>query len=87
MAMALSALRAGHHLPPGRFLVLISVRGLVDPKVIARLGGLGQMKNPTTSSGIERHLKIAVVHEKIKKTNKDKNILNIIFKLLLFRKL
>jgi hypothetical protein len=40
-------------LPPGRFLVLIYVRGRVDPRVIARLEGLGQLKNPMTSLGIE----------------------------------
>jgi hypothetical protein len=44
MAVRLSALRAGHPLPPGRFLVLISVRGWVDPRVIVRLEPLGQLK-------------------------------------------
>jgi hypothetical protein len=52
MAVRLSALRAGRYLP-GRFLVLISVRDWVDPGAIVRLEGLGQLKNPMTSSGIE----------------------------------
>jgi hypothetical protein len=52
MAVRLSALRAGRPLPPGRFLVHISVRGRIDPKAIGRLEGLGQLKNPMTS-GIE----------------------------------
>jgi hypothetical protein len=52
MAVRLSALRAGRPLPPpGRFLVLISVRGSVDPRAIVRLEGLGQLKNPIISSG------------------------------------
>jgi hypothetical protein len=52
MAVRLSALRAGRPLPPGRFLVLISVRGLVDSRAIVRLEGLGQLKNLMTSSGL-----------------------------------
>jgi hypothetical protein len=32
MAVRFSASRAGGPLPPGRFLVLISIRGLVDPR-------------------------------------------------------
>jgi hypothetical protein len=43
MAVRLSAPRTGRPLPPGRFLVLISVRSW----------GLGQLKNPMTSSWIE----------------------------------
>jgi hypothetical protein len=53
MAVRLPALRAGRPVPPGRFLVLISVRSRVDPRAIVRLEGLGQLKNPMTLSGIE----------------------------------
>jgi hypothetical protein len=53
MAVRLPALPAGRYLPPGRFLVLISVRSLVDPRAILPLEGLGQLKNPVTLSGIE----------------------------------
>jgi hypothetical protein len=52
-AVRLSALRAGHPLTPGRFLVLISGRGCVDPRAIVRLEGLDQLKYLTNSSGIE----------------------------------
>jgi hypothetical protein len=53
MAVRLPAILAGSPLPPGRFVVLISVRGRVDPRSIVRLEGLGELKNPMTSSGIE----------------------------------
>jgi hypothetical protein len=53
MAMRLSALCAGRHLPPGRFLLLISVRSWGDPRAIVRLEGLGKLKNSVTSSRIE----------------------------------
>jgi hypothetical protein len=39
--------------PPGRFLVLISVRGWVHLRAIVRLEGLGRLKNPLTSSRME----------------------------------
>jgi hypothetical protein len=44
----------GAPLPVERFLVLISLRDWVDPRVIMLLEGLGQFKNPMTSWGIER---------------------------------
>jgi hypothetical protein len=37
--------------PPERFLVLIPVRGRVNPGAIIRLEGLGKLKSPMTSSG------------------------------------
>jgi hypothetical protein len=50
MALRLSELHAGRPLPPGRFLVFISVRGCVNLRDIVRQEGLGQLKNPMTSS-------------------------------------
>jgi hypothetical protein len=54
MAVRLLALCAGRPpFTPARFLVLISVRGCVDPRTTTRLEELGQLKTPMTSSGIE----------------------------------
>jgi hypothetical protein len=52
MSVRSSALRGDRSLSAGRFLVLISVRSWVDPRAIVRLEGLGQLKNPMTSSEI-----------------------------------
>jgi hypothetical protein len=49
----LLTLRAGRPLPPGRYLVLISVRYLVDTRTIVLLEVFGQLKNLTTSWGIK----------------------------------
>jgi hypothetical protein len=49
MAARLSALHACRFLPPGKFLVLISLRGWVNPKTIVWLEGLGKLKKFTSS--------------------------------------
>jgi hypothetical protein len=45
----LSASLAGRPLPPGILLVIVSVRGSLDPRALMRLEGLGKLKNPVTS--------------------------------------
>jgi hypothetical protein len=53
MAVRLLALSSGRPLPPGKFLVLISVRVWVDPRAIVWLEESGQLKNTMISSRIE----------------------------------
>jgi hypothetical protein len=48
MAVMFSAFRSGRPLPPGRFMVLISVRDWLDPKAIVRVEELRKLKKKST---------------------------------------
>jgi hypothetical protein len=50
--VSLMTLRPSPH-PPRRFLILISVRDLDDPRAVIWLEGLGQLKSLMTWSGME----------------------------------
>jgi hypothetical protein len=61
MAVSLSALSAGRPLPPGKFLVLISVRSFVDSRAIVGLEGLGKLKKIYLSGTRTRDLLVCSI--------------------------
>jgi hypothetical protein len=55
-----SALRSGRPLLPKSFLILISVKGRVEPKAVFHLEGLGQLETRMTS--LETNDDLPLIH-------------------------
>ena len=53
MVVMQSALFTGRIYPQGIFLVLMFIKGWLDPRTMVRPEGLRQLKIPVTPSGIE----------------------------------
>jgi hypothetical protein len=64
MAVRLSALWSAAFYTPGRFLVLISLRDLVDPRAIVRLEGLSQLREFRASELFTALLKLHILKHK-----------------------
>jgi hypothetical protein len=89
MALRVSALCTACPLLPGRFLVFFSVRGWVNLRAIVQMEGLGQLKNPITSSGIEPMTfqlvaqclnRIHIIHSGLKYWVRNKSCIFLIFR-------
>jgi hypothetical protein len=90
MAVRLSVLCSSGPLPPGRFLVLISVRGWVAGRVIMRLEELGQLKRSNDLIGdLTRDLPACIIVSQPTTLQLSQNVLvkygNLIFPTHVFR--